>query len=248
MRLRRRAVGKDDGAPLGVVSRDDAARRAHTGGLAEVVDDPGGDRGRHRPFAHVTAVEHAGRLGVAVIEAEIDVVDRVLHVVAPVHEQDRRARLVEQALVEQRQLPAPRDVVLECLATEDACARGHQIHQIRGRVPRPLLPLGSERDVHAATPVDRAAKPVAVRVGELHRPVAAERRAHRRAAVGVEIVLAGEPVEDRRPLPLGIRAGEDRRLADAWHVDEQDAQGLSTGRGRQGGRTSPPSRCRSHPT
>ena len=33
MRLRRRAVGKDDGAPLGVVSRDDAARRAHAGGL-----------------------------------------------------------------------------------------------------------------------------------------------------------------------------------------------------------------------
>ena len=32
MRLRRRAVGKDDGAPLDVVSRDDAARRAHACG------------------------------------------------------------------------------------------------------------------------------------------------------------------------------------------------------------------------
>ena len=58
-------------------------------------------------------------------------------------------------------------------------------------------------------------------VGELHRPIAAERPARRRAALRVEVIARAQPVEDRRPLALGIGAGPDGRLADAGHVDEQ---------------------------
>ena len=56
----------------------------------ELSTDPVDDRWEGRPLPHVAGVEHARCLGVAVVEAEIEVVDRVLPVVAAVDEEDRR--------------------------------------------------------------------------------------------------------------------------------------------------------------
>src|SRR5581483_2086209 len=59
--------------------------RLSSGELGTHPVDDGGDG---RPLTHVAAVEHTGSLGVAMVEAEIQVVDRVLLVVAAVDEED----------------------------------------------------------------------------------------------------------------------------------------------------------------
>ena len=50
----------------------------------ELCTHPVDDCWHGRPLTHVAAVKHAGRLGVAVVEAEVEVVDRVLLIIAAV--------------------------------------------------------------------------------------------------------------------------------------------------------------------
>ena len=57
-------------------------------GSGELCAHPVDDRWDSRPLTHVAAVKHTGRLGVAVVEAEVEVVDRVLLIVAPIDEED----------------------------------------------------------------------------------------------------------------------------------------------------------------
>ena len=92
-RRRRRSAARRDvrgRLPRGRgVRRDRSLRRRQRTGPRqlpgiELTCDPADDRRRHRPLAHVSAVEHPGGLGVAVVERQVDVVDRVLDVVAAI--------------------------------------------------------------------------------------------------------------------------------------------------------------------
>ncbi len=55
----------------------------------ELCTHPVDDCRHGRPLTHVAAVKHSGRLGVAMVEAEVEVVDRVLLIIAAVDQEDR---------------------------------------------------------------------------------------------------------------------------------------------------------------
>src|ERR1700729_2121282 len=130
----------------------------HWRSVLELAEHPVDDRRHDAPFSHVPPVKYADRLRVTVVEAEVNVVNGVLHIVAAVHAEDWSRGLIEQALIEQGNLRAPVDVILERLAPENLRSCGHEVHEIGGGVARARLPFRREGDVNAARPVDGTAE------------------------------------------------------------------------------------------
>src|SRR6185369_6232156 len=81
--------------------------------------------------AHVSTGEKAHRLGIAVLEQQIKILDRHLLVFLAVDEQHRRARPIQQSLRDERQRRHHRAELVESPFAEEIGARVDQIEEIR---------------------------------------------------------------------------------------------------------------------
>jgi hypothetical protein len=137
-----------------------------------------------------------------------------------VHQQQRRTGLVEYAEVEQREARSDLDPVFDRVATE-------RVRQRCGERERVLAPLGlldsrtRESVMSRAAVIDRGDEPVAARVRERRRPVAAGAVPCDGDAAPVDLVALGEVVEDVVPHPLGVLGSGDGGIAGTGHVHRQ---------------------------
>src|SRR4030095_5791300 len=106
-------------------------RMSSDGATSYAVCEPSDDRRQGlRRDAHVAAREQPNRLRAAVLDQQVYVRDRTLFVFLAVHEQERGARAVEDALFQQRQALEELDVLGVVARAEHARARLDQLHQI----------------------------------------------------------------------------------------------------------------------